>query len=100
MRCAAPRNQQEEVPMPEANTHVGIACPECGGAALTIDSRPRPDGRSRRRKCINCDHRFNTFESITRFKRREADAKVDDHLADLRRGLEEALDILSETKLG
>jgi len=40
-------------------------CEKCGGLARVIDSRERPIGFSRRRKCSNCGHRFSTVEVRT-----------------------------------
>ena len=39
-----------------------MTCPVCGGDTIVLDSRPRPDTVHRRRKCLNCDHRFSTYE--------------------------------------
>lgn len=36
-------------------------CPKCDGDTQVLDSR----SYWRRRKCLNCSHRFNTIESIT-----------------------------------
>lgn len=42
----------------------GIACPlpGCAGNTRVVDSRIDPRGIRRRRLCIKCKHRFNTFE--------------------------------------
>ena len=38
-------------------------CPECGGTkSKVLDSRSVVDMIRRRRECITCGHRFNTFE--------------------------------------
>ena len=40
-----------------------IRCDKCGGANIaTLDSRPMDSYVRRRRKCLNCDHRFTTYE--------------------------------------
>ena len=40
-----------------------MKCPKCGWDALVcVDTRPCDETVRRRRKCLNCDHRFNTFE--------------------------------------
>ncbi len=39
-----------------------MTCPICGGSTRTINSRPKNDTVYRRRQCINCGHRFNTYE--------------------------------------
>lgn len=44
-----------------------MKCPGCGYTeSKVIDSRPVPDGNSirRRRECLACQKRFNTFETI------------------------------------
>ena len=44
-----------------------MRCPGCGYTeSKVIDSRPVPDGNSirRRRECLACQKRFNTFETI------------------------------------
>lgn len=44
-----------------------MKCPGCGYTeSKVIDSRPVPDGNSirRRRECLACQRRFNTFETI------------------------------------
>jgi hypothetical protein len=40
----------------------GLRCPSCGGACIVVDSRPSGDAHRRRRKCLDCDSRFTTFE--------------------------------------
>ena len=37
-------------------------CPACGGKVEVIDSRNKPLGRYRRRKCAQCKRRFSTIE--------------------------------------
>ena len=37
-------------------------CPVCGGNTIVADSRPQPDTIKRRRKCVECNYRFSTFE--------------------------------------
>ena len=44
-----------------------MKCPGCGYTeSKVIDSRPVPDANSirRRRECLACQKRFNTFETI------------------------------------
>ena len=45
---------------------VSMPCPRCGARKSTVvDSRPRDDGVTRRRReCMNCQHRFTSFESM------------------------------------
>ena len=37
-------------------------CPICGWGTAVADSRPEPDCVNRRRKCLSCNHRFDTIE--------------------------------------
>ncbi len=37
-------------------------CPICGGKTRVIDSIPNEDSVQRRRKCVECKHRFATVE--------------------------------------
>lgn len=40
-----------------------MKCPKRGHDYLVcVDTRPCDETVRRRRKCLNCDHRFNTFE--------------------------------------
>ena len=44
-----------------------MKCPSCGSAdTKVVDSRPTEDGASirRRRKCLNCEYRFTTYERL------------------------------------
>src|SRR5437867_2226319 len=42
-----------------------MLCPACGEEdTRVLDSRPHPSGRSRRRRCAACGHRFATLERI------------------------------------
>lgn len=44
-----------------------MECPKCQGTqSKVIDSRPAEAGQAirRRRQCLNCGHRFNTYERI------------------------------------
>ena len=67
-----PNNLSEIEPgTPDLNN--GITCPECGERTEVTDSRPKPGGIYRRRKCPQ-DHRFTTIEIIddlTLFELRE-----------------------------
>lgn len=49
-----------------------MLCPICLGETRVIDSRPTEDEMCvwRRRRCIECGHRYNTLESIV--ERKEA----------------------------
>jgi len=40
-----------------------MKCPKCGGRTAVIDSRPRKNQIFRRRECLECGFRFNTWES-------------------------------------
>lgn len=43
----------------------GIRCPNCGSGRIQVkDSRPHTDGIRRRRRCMACEHRFATIESV------------------------------------
>ena len=37
-------------------------CIRCGGHSTTVDSRPKGDLIKRRRKCLDCDGRWTTYE--------------------------------------
>ena len=37
-------------------------CPKCGAVARVYDSRPFDDHTWRRRKCVECKHKFTTVE--------------------------------------
>lgn len=39
-----------------------MLCPICEGKTVVIDSKAEPDLVKRRRKCVDCDFRFNTEE--------------------------------------
>lgn len=39
-----------------------MTCPVCGGDTIVVDSRCRTDTTYRRRKCLDCDYRFATYE--------------------------------------
>lgn len=39
-----------------------MLCPMCEGKTVVIDSQAKPDLVKRRRKCIECNFRFNTEE--------------------------------------
>ena len=42
-----------------------MICPKCGYAETkVVDSRPLGNGKWRRRECLNCGARFNTFEGV------------------------------------
>lgn len=61
-------------------------CPACGApGARTIDSRPTPAGRVRRRICDRCGRRWSTVEVSVDAGRalRQAQRAVDAALADL-----------------
>lgn len=38
-------------------------CAKCGGKSKVIDSREQPLSIRRRRECVKCKHRWNTYES-------------------------------------
>lgn len=41
----------------------GIACPSCGEIASTVlDTRPTGHSQRRRRECLVCQERWNTYE--------------------------------------
>ena len=37
-------------------------CPICGCETSVVDTRPSEDSVRRRRKCVECSHRFTTVE--------------------------------------
>lgn len=39
-------------------------CPKCGRDSRVINTRPALMARKRRRECLVCAHRWNTFESL------------------------------------
>lgn len=39
-----------------------MTCPKCNGKTKVIESITEDDSITRRRKCIECDYRFNTVE--------------------------------------
>jgi len=48
------------------------ACPECGlRRSEVIDTRPTAAGDAtyRRRRCLDCDHRFSTEERVAEYSR-------------------------------
>lgn len=48
-----------------AGTAFGCKCPQCGSNTAVVDTRQGEDGSvHRRRRCPNCDVRFNTVESF------------------------------------
>lgn len=40
-----------------------MTCPVCGGKTRVLDSEADSESVYRRRKCVECDHRFYTTES-------------------------------------
>lgn len=59
--------KERDVPLDDSyrlaeNRSGGLRCPSCGGACAVVDSRPSGDAHRRRRKCLDCDYRFTTFE--------------------------------------
>ena len=62
-KCAIIRHILNEI----KKGRVYMRCPACGFAdSKVIDSRPASEGNSirRRRECLSCQKRFNTFETI------------------------------------
>lgn len=51
-----------------------MTCPVCGGQLIVIDSRPSEDSIYRRRKCVECGHRFSTIEIDADLYAQEMDA--------------------------
>jgi transcriptional repressor NrdR len=42
-----------------------LHCPTCGkGPSTVLETRHKPDGIRRRRKCYKCGHRFWTVETV------------------------------------
>lgn len=39
-----------------------MTCPFCNGRTHVIDSRHTEDSKFRRRECLDCKHRFSTYE--------------------------------------
>lgn len=77
---------------------------ECGAAVGVYDSRPHPLGRMRRRRCMECGHRWETYEvpRATFLQLAGALGAIRDGLVALAdaeralRGLQGALDALEE----
>lgn len=45
--------------------HLGIQCPKCQSARMSvIDTRPGDESTVRRRECRGCGHRFTTVEIV------------------------------------
>ena len=43
----------------------GLLCPKCNGATTVYDSRPKPNGTTKRwRRCLHCDFKFTTRETV------------------------------------
>jgi len=55
-------------------------CPLCNGPTGVVDSRPDEESVHRRRRCLDCGHRFGTIELdedlLTKPKPKEAPAIV------------------------
>ncbi len=56
-----------------------MTCPVCGGGTIILDSRkPDVDRVRRRRECVECGHRFTTWEieadTLKRLEARKHDA--------------------------
>ena len=46
-------------------TDTGLLCPKCNSATGVYDSRPKPNGTTRRyRKCLCCGFCFHTVEAV------------------------------------
>ena len=67
----------------KSKTRAGIACSKCNGRRTDIiDTRQSPEGYlRRRRKCMDCGHRFSTEEN-TIIKSRSARHVLRDFLMD------------------
>jgi transcriptional regulator NrdR family protein len=52
-----------------------MRCLQCGGRSAVIDSRARPYGVLRRRRCVVCGLRFSTIE-VARDVQRQADTRL------------------------
>jgi transcriptional regulator NrdR family protein len=51
--------------MARRSTTKQFPCPACGATAASVwDSRIRPTGRTRRRKCGACGANYQTFEAV------------------------------------
>ena len=47
-------------------TDSGLLCPKCNSATKVYNSRPKPNGTTKRsRECLSCGYRFRTVESAT-----------------------------------
>ena len=66
-----------------------MKCPVCGGKAAVIDSRADDDSVYRRRKCLECDLRFSTYEIDAYLYERKEEA--------VRREVQKAVDTALET---
>jgi transcriptional regulator NrdR family protein len=52
-------------------------CEKCNGFSHITDSRPSADGRTRRRECTKCKHRWSTVEiRLTEYQRLRAPGKT------------------------
>lgn len=40
------------------------SCPKCGGDSRVVYTDRHPQSRKRRRECLGCRYRWNTFESL------------------------------------
>lgn len=46
-------------------TDNGLLCPKCNSATKVYNSRPKPNGSTKRsRECLNCGFRFHTVEVV------------------------------------
>jgi transcriptional regulator NrdR family protein len=43
-----------------------MICPKCSGATRVIDSRKKGERTWRRRECIECGFRFNSYETYAK----------------------------------
>ena len=68
-----------------------MTCPVCGGKTGVCDSRAKADSIYRRRRCLECDYRFNTLE--TEVELHTIKKKVGEALEDFKIMLYAALDM-------
>lgn len=67
-----------------------MTCPVCGGHTKVIDSRPYAESVYRRRECLECFHRFTTYEREGSVIKREIKRAIDTTLKAMREHMQTA----------